>query len=751
MNLVKWFRRNNKKVMAVVVIIIMIGFIGGTALTSLLQSRSRVRDVIAYIGDKTKVTNEDAYAARRELDILRMLRADVLLKSQDLQGIILGELLFSEQRASAALINRLKQTIRQNQYEISDKQINDIYRRQAPPDIYWHCLQYETHLAGIKLANAEVSELLAELIPKLFEGRTYSEVIGAIMSQRRITQEEILSALGKLLAVLQYAHMVCSSEDMTTRQIMNTASLEEGRADAEFVRFDSAAFAEMQDEPDSSRLTEQFDKYKKFFAGEVTDENPYGFGYKLADRVQLEYIAVKLGDVKSIVIPPTQDEMGDYYNRNKAMRYTEQVQSDPNDPNSMTEQVKSYAEVADSIFDELLKSKINAQSETILQEARTLTEKNFQEMDDSEIGDLSAERYAELAGKYEEAATTLSDDYSVEVYTGRTGLLDPAAMLADEQLRTLIVRGAGRNPVRLGQVVFGVKELAASELGRFDVPRPRLYENIGPVRDLMSQYGDIAGTIMAVVRVVEAKKASEPENIDVTFSTSSLNLDPNDTEPSEDVYSVKELVVEDVRKLAAIDAAKAKAEEFIAQAAENDWKETLDSFNKAYKEQQQKDPNEPDAFRLQNSRGLQRLSRADLETLTVQNQGVPGQRMYVPQVQELLTLREAKIRGQFVDKLYWLVPAGKTTAENVPLVMEFKPDMSYYAIKNVSLTPLWKEGYEDVKVMRLFREDHTRSQSLAAVHFNPENITERLKLRWAGLDEEEQADANTPAESEAAS
>ena len=750
MNLVKWFRRNNKKVMAVVVIIIMIGFIGGSALTSLLQSRSKVRDVIAYLGDKTKVTNEDRYAARRELDILRMLRADILLKSQDLQGIILGELLFSEQRSSAALINRLKQTIRQNQYEISDKQINDIYRRQAPPDIYWHCLQYETQLAGISLPEAEVSALLAQVIPGLFEGRTYSEVIGAIMSQQRIPQEQILDTLGNLLEVLQYAHMVCSSEDVTTQQIMNTASLEEVRTDVEFVRFDSATFAETQDEPDRGKMAEQFDKYKKFFAGEVSDENPYGFGYRLPDRVRLEYIAVKLDDVRSVVTPPTQDEMGDYYNRNKAQRYTEQVQSDPNDPNSMTEQVKSYAEVVDSIFEQLLKSKINAKAETILQEARTLTEKELQDMNDTEIDDLSAEQFAKLAGKYEKAAKELSDTHAITVYTGRTGLLDPATMQDDEQFRTLVVRGAGRNPIRLSQVVFAVDEVAATELGRFDVSTPSVYENIGPVRDLMSEYGDISGRIMAVVRVIEAEKASEPESIDLTFSTSSFDLDPNDEESSEDVYSVKEKVAEDVKKLAAMAAAKARAEEFIARAATEGWKDTLDSFNKVHKEQQQQDPNDPDAFRLQNFRDLRRLSRAALETLAVHNRGVPGQRMYVPQVQELLTLGEAKIKGQLVNELYSLVPAGSTTAETLPLVMEFKPDMSYYAIKNVSVKPLWKEGYEDVKVMRLFREDHTRSQSLAAVHFNPENIMKRLNLRWAGLDEE-QADVDTPAEPEAAS
>ena len=37
MSLVKWFRKNNTKIMAVVVIVLMVGFIGGSALTSLLQ------------------------------------------------------------------------------------------------------------------------------------------------------------------------------------------------------------------------------------------------------------------------------------------------------------------------------------------------------------------------------------------------------------------------------------------------------------------------------------------------------------------------------------------------------------------------------------------------------------------------------------------------------------------------------------------------------------------------------------------
>jgi hypothetical protein len=76
--------------------------------------------------------------------------------------------------------------------------------------------------------------------------------------------------------------------------------------------------------------------------------------------------------------------------------------------------------------------------------------------------------------------------------------------------------------------------------------------------------------------------------------------------------------------------------------------------------------------------------------------------------------------------------------------------MSYYAVKNISVKRLWKEGYEKVKAERLYREDMIRSQSLAAVHFNPENIIKRVDLKWTRADEEP-TDANTPAESEAAS
>ena len=749
MNLVKWFRKNKTKIMAVVVVVLMIGFVGGSALSYLLSPRSvSGHRVVAYFGDNKEITNHDLALARRELDILRKLRADELLKSQDLLGILLSELLFAEQRTSPALLNHIRQTIRTNQYRISDRQINDMYRRSVPSSIYWLLLRNEVQLTGIRVQNEDVGKLLGQVIPQLFNGQTYSQRIGAIIKQYRIPEQQILTIFGKLLAVLQYANMICSSEDVTSSQIMHAASRENETIDVEFVKFDAAVFAKTQSQPSEERMAEHFDKYRKFFAGAVSEENPYGFGYRLPDRVQLECIAVKLDDVAPQITPPTHQEAEEYYQRYRERLFTEQVQSDPNDPNSpLTERIKSYAEVASVISDQLRKDKINSKTQSILQEAKTLTEANFEDKTEVELQDLTSEQVKQMAGDYEAAARQLSEKHNIKVYAGQTGLLSPIDMQTDVHLATLYLQGYGYNPVRLAQIVFAIDELGVSELGAFDAPKPGMYENIGPLTDMFEK-------IMALIRVIKAEKASEPETINQTFSTHTLKFEQDEEQLSEDVYSVREKVAEDVKKLAAMDTTKSKAEEFVNLAVKDGWESAVEKFNELYEQKSTQDEGDPNAFKtpnaeksvsepfkLQNLTNLQRISRATLETLTVQTDGKPAAQSF---------LNERKKHRRFVDQLYSLLPQDSNTVDTVPLIIEFKPDMSYYCLKNISVKRLAQEEYEKLKAMRLYREDHIQSQSLTVVHFNPENILKRMDFRPARQDEEPE-DADAPAESEAAS
>ena len=748
MNLVKWLRKNQSKVMAIVVIGTLIGFIGGSALTYLLGPQRTIGSkAVAYFGDNKKISNYDMVSARQELDILRMLRMEELLRQQDLHGILLGELLFSEARLTPAVINYVKQMIRANGYRISDEQLRDIYKRSMPSDMYWILLKKEAELAGLRISNEDVGRLLGRIIPQAFSGLTYKQFIGSLIKQRGIPEKQLLETVGKLLAVWQYAGLVCSTEDVTNSQLRHLASWQNETIDVEFVRFNTTAFIQSQDQPGEQELLEHFNKYKKFFAGDVNEQNPYGFGYRLPDRVQLEYMALKLNDVSSIVTVPTPQETEEYY-RKHTKEFTKSIPSDPNDPNSpQVERVKSYAEVASTISEQLLQGKIDSKAESILREAKTLTEAGLQNID-SDTEKLSPEQLKQKAGDYKIAAEQSSKKFNVKIYAGQTGLLSPVDMQMNQYFGRLFVTGYGYRPVPLTQVVFTVGNLDPGAAEFLDVQKPRIYENIGPARDL-------SGQIMAMVRVVKAEKSSEPNSIDYTFSKSTLELEPRQVgEPNEPpagqdkqdvntppVYSVREKVVEDLKRLAAMNTAKSKAEEFIKLVAESGWDNALNKFNDLYK-------SEPNMFRLENLTKLRRISNASLETLVVQSGGNPEEKLFVREAtapKQWFTVNEARIESCFIDQLYSLVPPDSSTAKILPVSIEIKPHMSFYVIKNISVNRLSQQVYEKIKATEAYRQEHIQSQSLAVIHFNPENIVKRMKYRQA---EQRKEPANAGAQPE---
>lgn len=739
MNLVKWIRKNRTKAMTIVTIFTLVGFMGvGTYLQQTSRRRTAQHKTVAYFADNRKITNYDLASARRELETLKLLQADNLLRGlstpmfrmRDLRGVLLAELLFSDRTVSPTLIKHIKQMIGTNRYRISEKQINDIYRRSMPSEIYWLLLKNEAQLAGVRTSNEISGMQLARAIPQLFNGATYSQLIGSIVNRQGLPEEEILTTFSELLTVLNYAMMICTSENITSSQIMHNVSWEGETIDVEFVEFDSAVFAETDNEPNEEELIEHFDKYRKFFAGDINDQNPYGFGYKLHDRVQLEYIAVKLDDVSAIVTAPTQEEAEEFYQKHRE-EFTASVPSDPNDPNSPpTERIKSYGEVASIISKSLLQNKISSKAEKILQEARTLTEAGLQDTD-IELAEISNEQFRQMAGDYATAAKQLSEKYKINVYTGQTGLLSASDILADKRLGVLFLKGYGYNPVALARVVFAIDELKASELGPFDAPKPRLYENIGPAKDILGQ-------IMVVVRVIKAQKASEPESINQTFSTDTLRFEQDPQQPGEGVYSIKETVVEDLKKLAAMDTTKSKAEEFIDLAVRDGWESAVDKFNELYGKQGKQSEEDTNVFELQNLTNLRRISSMELGTLALQSAGNPAARLLVNQAK-----KENQLMGQF----YSLVPQDSNTIDTLPLVMEFKPDLSYYCLRNISVKRLNREQYDKIKAMQLYKEDFIQSQSMAPVHFNPENILKRMSFRLVEEDKEP-ADINTPSETE---
>ena len=276
----------------------------------------------------------------------------------------------------------------------------------------------------------------------------------------------------------------------------------------------------------------------------------------------------------------------------------------------------------------------------------------------------------------------------------------------DEYLSTLYLASSGHNPVRLAKAVFAIDELATSQLGPFDLPKPKMHQNIGPARDAF-------GRIIAILRIVEARKAAEPDSIDLTFSKQSVALENNRAE--EKTYSVKVLVTEDLKKLAAMPATRQKAEEFVTLVGKNGWEKAVKTFNRRYS------PKDPNTFKIQKFTNLARESTADLLAIAISNQSNPEARFLLSQ-----SKKEQRLR----DHIYSLVPSDANTIENLPLITESKQEMSYLCIKDIKVKRIDLADYQAAKALYTYHTENINSQAMAAVHFNPDNILKRMKFKW---------------------
>ena len=723
MSLMRWFRKYNRKILAIAVAGLLLVWLTGSALRMTCgYSGPRPSKALALFGEKGKITRRDLAQADAELSILKQLRADALLHAGDIHRFFLAEVLFSEGRTSPQLIAALRQLIRKERLRISDEQILGLYNKSQTNEIYWHLLKKEAEAAGVAFSRNSVENILRQVIPQLFEESTYARVINGLIGLG-ISEEQVLSAFAKLFSVVEYGRIACSNEDLTSTQISRLVSDDRQTLNVEMVKFRAEIFADQQAQPTESQIEEHFDKYKAFYPGQRTEENPYGFGYKLDDRVALEYIVVKRTDLEKAITPPTEEEKEQYYLTHTSL-FTERGPVDPNDPNSqLIEHTRSFGQVAGIITNLMTEERITGKAEAILARAKQLAEANY---DDRDPAALTGEQLKDLAADFAEVAAKVDKENSISVYCGKTPLLGPADLLRDENLAGLILRPASpdRTAIALAQIVFAVGQAQSADLALAGEGPPKLYQTIGPLMDL-------SGKIAALVRVVDTQPAAEPTGLDVTFDPAPISISAAEV-PKSNGVSVRQQVAEDLRKFAAMQTAKQKCEEFLTIAQKDGWEKALDQFNHRYP---RTDPNEPNNFELTDWTGVATPPAEAAETLAAQTHG---------RVDARLSANRQNQDKMILEVLFSLVPPDSNRPGQLPAVVEVRPEPAYYCIKNLLVNRIDRSQYDQTKAILTFRWDSFETQNLGAVHFQPENILKRMNFRLAQKPQQ-QAEPNEPA------
>jgi len=702
--------------MAIFVILIMIAFIMPTVLNQLAKPRTKGPEKAMWHFNKDKkISFNDIGQATRELSAMRQLYVDrFLLSQQDLRLILLGQLIFPESTRGAELSDELKSIIIRSRLSISPQRIDNFFEQAGGrAELFWILLKAEAKNAGCAVSPQRAGEILNILIPKITGDRIDAKTLVRNAGQaNQLTDDMVLGIFADIMAVASYARIVTDTEDVTEAQIAALTATANETINAEFIDFSNEKFIDKTGEPDETEIAEQFEKYKNYYPDTITEENPCGFGYKQGSAVAIEYMIVKLEDAKKLVTPPTEEEAEEAYQQN-IERFTEQVKEDANDPNSkMIEKQKSYAEVAGDIKKALLAGKTRTKAVKILQDAIEQAQAGYESLN---LETATVQQLREKTTDYADAAKKIAQQNNIKIYAGKTALLTAGQILTDRCLGSLMMRGQSKIPTDLTRMAFAVEQLGdeAVKLGFFEPPKHKMYISIGPLTDSM-------GDIVAMVRVIETRNSMLPTDINFSYEKNLPLVFEEGRQQKEKAFVLKEKVKQDCRKLAAFQTAGQKANEFVELVKNKGWEEAIKKFNSLYPV---KDGNEGQkTFEIQKWNYRSRISKTDIEILKLSTSQSPKAERFVNQ---------SEIGAKLTDKFYSLFKSNETQLENVPTIVEYRPQLACYIIKSLGRNLATTEEYEQGRQQIAYKEDYMMSQSMAFEYFMPDNILKRLNVRPA--------------------
>ncbi len=194
--------------------------------------------------------------------------------------------------------------------------------------------------------------------------------IDAARRNTRLSLQGLYAAIGRVLAANRYAEYQVEAAYGASRPRLE--KLYEDRSQDATVRLallDAKAFLPAIAEPTEEELQAHFEKYKNE-AAQPTDDSP-GFGYRLADRVRIEYLTVDPESIEARVTISLKEAQS-YYESNKD-KYRQPPQgptSNASDAANAPGPIPSFEEVKDRVREDARKEKAILEAQRLVNRMR---------------------------------------------------------------------------------------------------------------------------------------------------------------------------------------------------------------------------------------------------------------------------------------------------------------------------------------------------------------------------------------------
>ena len=284
------FRTNNKTLIIILGGILVFAFLLPT--TGLDHLFNNSNPVVGTVNGKKLRAQELAVAENKlralsSLFVSRMVADPRTGRPREYQQS-LGEVVLFEQRDPNSQLTPQVQ-----------KLLKDFF---GSDPLHFELLVREARAAGIVVGASQVNDLLANpslRINTTSGGReiSVSPMDSAVSEPQR---NALRSAVSDLLAIQQL-------RDLQTRFAKSSSPLVDHSLAklAQTFKLDVVEFkvqsASDQPAPTEAQLQEQFKAYADVTPGRLDNSNPFGFGYRLPDRLKLQYLAVPLEPIREVV------------------------------------------------------------------------------------------------------------------------------------------------------------------------------------------------------------------------------------------------------------------------------------------------------------------------------------------------------------------------------------------------------------------------------------------------------------------
>ncbi len=264
-----FFRRHQKFVM-VLMVVLMIAFLIPTSFKS-CSGGNQASQVIGKVGSD-KITVADTIGAQRSIRILEMLRQQ--------QPRTIEELFF------AYFLN---------------------FNPEKDRPLNWALLLHEARSLGLKPSETQAKQLLTGMG---LEGDALQNALTQLAhSGDHFTEADLYKAAEELTLITQsYLLSVRADLAPSLPELKHDFRDLREKLDLAMVTIPAENFIKDAPEPSPEQVQQQFEQYKDLPANSPENKSKFGFGYRVPDRLDIQYLAINTQAISQSVVP-TEDQM----------------------------------------------------------------------------------------------------------------------------------------------------------------------------------------------------------------------------------------------------------------------------------------------------------------------------------------------------------------------------------------------------------------------------------------------------------